>query len=80
MSRRRVTDTEQPPEEDRRYVTALARGLDVLRCFRPGQPTMTLSEIAAVTGLPDFQDRIQTQTENEGYVTIPGRDAPTKSS
>lgn len=33
------------------FVEALARGLDVLRAFRPGRPTMTLSEVAAQTGL-----------------------------
>ncbi|MGV9707410.1 helix-turn-helix domain-containing protein, partial [Streptomyces sp. NPDC003483] len=29
----------------------LARGLDVLRCFRPGSDAMSLSEIAGATGL-----------------------------
>lgn len=52
MSRRRVTDTEQPPEEDRRYVTALARGLDVLRCFTPQDRWLSHQEIARRTGLP----------------------------
>lgn len=33
------------------FIEALARGLDVLRCFRPGRATMTLSEIATATGL-----------------------------
>ena len=29
------------------FIEALARGLDVLRCFKVGRPVMTLSEIAA---------------------------------
>lgn len=37
---------------DRKFITALARGLDVLRCFRPHETTLTNQEIAARTGLP----------------------------
>jgi DNA-binding IclR family transcriptional regulator len=37
---------------DRNFVTALARGLEVLRCFRPDKTTLTNQEIAAQTGLP----------------------------
>ena len=33
------------------FVEALARGLDVIAAFRPGRPTMSLSEVAAETGL-----------------------------
>jgi DNA-binding IclR family transcriptional regulator len=39
-------------ESDRRFVTALARGLDVLRCFRPHETTLTNNEISQRTGLP----------------------------
>ena len=39
-------------EDDRTFVTALARGLDVLRCFRPEETALTNQEIAARTGLP----------------------------
>lgn len=38
--------------DDRSFVTALARGLDVLRCFRPNETTLTNQDIAARTGLP----------------------------
>lgn len=38
--------------EDRNFVTALARGLDVLRCFKLGEPELTNTQIAARTGLP----------------------------
>jgi IclR family pca regulon transcriptional regulator len=34
------------------FIEALARGLDVLKAFRVGRPTMTLSEVAAEAGLP----------------------------
>jgi len=33
------------------FVEALARGLDVLACFDAGRPEMSLSEVAAATGL-----------------------------
>ncbi|WP_102223207.1 IclR family transcriptional regulator [Acidimangrovimonas sediminis] len=38
--------------EDRAFVTALARGLEVLRCFRPNETTLTNQDIAQRTGLP----------------------------
>jgi len=38
--------------EDRNFVTALARGLEVLRCFRPSETELTNQEIASRTGLP----------------------------
>ena len=33
------------------FIEALARGLDVIRAFGPNRPSMTLSEVAATTGL-----------------------------
>ena len=45
-------DFDLGPGEDRNFVTALARGLDVLRCFRPDETTLSNHEIAARTGLP----------------------------
>src|SRR5258708_10957007 len=33
------------------FIEALARGLDVIRAFGPNRPIMTLSEVAAATGL-----------------------------
>lgn len=38
--------------KDRRFVTALARGLDVLRCFEQGDISLGNLEIAQRTGLP----------------------------
>lgn len=51
------------------FIEALARGLDVLRSFRPGRPSMPLSEIAALTGLarPTVR-RILITLEELGYV------------
>ncbi|MFT7594188.1 MAG: DNA-binding IclR family transcriptional regulator [Paracoccaceae bacterium] len=45
---------EAAPKEakDRNFVTALARGLDVLRCFRPGEMELTNTDISARTSLP----------------------------
>ncbi|WP_240670476.1 IclR family transcriptional regulator domain-containing protein [Actinoplanes solisilvae] len=56
------------------FIEALARGLDVLRSFRPGTPAMTLSEIAAQTGLarPTVR-RILITLEALGYVRADGR-------
>ncbi|MEV4298171.1 IclR family transcriptional regulator domain-containing protein [Microbispora rosea] len=33
------------------FIEALARGLDVIRSFQPGRPVMSLTEVAAATGL-----------------------------
>jgi IclR family transcriptional regulator, pca regulon regulatory protein len=51
------------------FIEALARGLDVLRCFRPGTASMTLSEVAAATGLArPTARRILITLEQLGYV------------
>ncbi|GGA28072.1 IclR family transcriptional regulator [Neptunicoccus cionae] len=39
-------------DKDRNFITALARGLDVLRCFRPNESVLTNTDIAKRTGLP----------------------------
>ncbi len=56
------------------FIEALARGLDVLRSFRPGTPAMTLSEIAGRTGLarPTVR-RILITLESLGYVRVAAR-------
>ena len=38
--------------KDRNFVTALARGLGILRCFRRGDLTLTNSDFSERTGLP----------------------------
>lgn len=44
--------TDDVMEKDRQFVTALARGLEVLRCFKPGEQFLGNQEIARRTGLP----------------------------
>jgi IclR family pca regulon transcriptional regulator len=39
------------PDTGPDFIEALARGLDVIRAFRPLRPVMTLSEVASATGL-----------------------------
>ena len=39
------------PETGPDFIEALARGLEVIRCFEPGKPTMSLSDVATATGL-----------------------------
>jgi len=39
-------------DKDRNFITALARGLDVLRCFRPGEVELTNTDFSERTGLP----------------------------
>jgi IclR family transcriptional regulator, pca regulon regulatory protein len=65
--------TETTPE-DRDFVTALARGLDVLNAFGHDTPEMTLSEIAQRTGLSAATVRRSLITfEQLGYVRRQGR-------
>lgn len=49
MRRKTIDDLEG---KDRQFVTALARGLEVLRCFTPETPELGTSEIARLTGMP----------------------------
>jgi IclR family transcriptional regulator, pca regulon regulatory protein len=51
------------------FIEALARGLDVIRAFRPRQPIMSLAAVAAATGLarPTARRILLTLTEL-GYV------------
>lgn len=51
------------------FIEALARGLDVIRAFEPNRPMMTLSEVAAATGLARPTARRMLLTLEElGYV------------
>ncbi|MCQ4158832.1 IclR family transcriptional regulator [Roseomonas sp. GC11] len=56
MPRRRATPESyapgSAPQQDRHFVTALARGLEVLGCFRRGEALLGNQDIAARTGLP----------------------------
>lgn len=45
-------DAESGAKDDRHFVTALARGLEVLSAFKPGETLLANHEIAARCGLP----------------------------
>lgn len=45
-----LTDLDE--DKDRNFITALARGLDVLRSFRDGEVSLTNADFAERTGLP----------------------------
>jgi IclR family pca regulon transcriptional regulator len=51
------------------FIEALARGLEVIAAFRPGRPTMTLTEVATATGLArPTARRILLTLQELGYV------------
>lgn len=56
------------------FIEAIARGFDVIKAFEPQRPTMTLSEVAAATGLArPTARRILLTLESLGYVrSVPG--------
>lgn len=47
-----MTEMETSGDRGRQFVTALARGLEVLRAYRPGEIALGNQEIAQRTGLP----------------------------
>ena len=51
-SKRATVASKGAAEKDRQFVTALARGLDVLRAFHPGERHLANRDIAARTKLP----------------------------
>lgn len=55
MTKHTPFDTEldqQDLEQDRQFVTALARGLELLRCFGPGERLLGNQELVVRSGLP----------------------------
>ena len=53
------------------FIEAIARGLDVIRVFRPGQPVMSLAAVAAASDLPrPTARRILLTLEQLGYVRL----------
>lgn len=70
-----LDDTDiQSADKDRRIVTALARGLDILRCFKATDPALSNQEIAARTNLPKPTVSRLTHTLLElGYLTYSRR-------
>ncbi|MFD1541158.1 IclR family transcriptional regulator domain-containing protein [Nonomuraea guangzhouensis] len=62
------------------FIEALARGLDVIRVFRPGRPVMSLTEVAAAAGLArptarrillTLQELGYARTEQGGFALTP---------
>lgn len=65
------TPSEPPPSE---FISALARGLEVIEAFSAESPEMTLSEVAAKTGIsPATARRCLLTLEHLGYVRKSGR-------
>lgn len=60
--------------KDRQFVTALARGVEVLRCFTPARPELGTTEIAALTGLAQSTVWRLCHTLQGLGVLVPGRD------
>lgn len=61
----------QHKEQDRHFVTALARGLEVLACFRSGNKVLSNQEIAKRCGLPrSTVSRLTATLTRLGYLTI----------
>jgi IclR family transcriptional regulator, pca regulon regulatory protein len=59
------------------FIEAIARGLDVIRAFRPGQPVMSLAGVAAASSLPrPTARRILLTLEQLGYVRQAGGQQP----
>jgi IclR family pca regulon transcriptional regulator len=55
------------------FIEAIARGLDVIRAFGPGQPVMSLANVAAASDLPrPTARRILLTLEQLGYVRQAG--------
>ena len=51
------------------FIEAIARGLDVIRAFHPGQPVMSLTAVATAAGLArPTARRILLTLEQLGYV------------
>lgn len=56
------------------FVTALARGLDVLQVFSRERPELTLSEVASIAGLtPATARRFLHTLHSLGYIAVNGR-------
>lgn len=65
---------DEEEDRDRQFVTALARGVEVLRCFSPARPELGTTEIASLTGLPQSTVWRLCHTLQRLGVLIQGRD------
>jgi DNA-binding IclR family transcriptional regulator len=68
-----LATTPRQPGKDRQHVTALARGLQILRCFSHDRPELSLQEIVRMTGLPQPTVwRLCHTLTNEGFMVCAG--------
>lgn len=65
---------EQGEANDRQFVTALARGIEVLRCFSRDRAELGTTEIASLTGLPQSTVWRLCHTLQRLGVLVPGQD------
>lgn len=73
MAATRPSHASSDSEKDRQYVTALARGLQILRCFSHERPELSLQEIVRMTGLPQPTVwRLCHTLNKEGFVVCAG--------
>ncbi|MDE1714428.1 helix-turn-helix domain-containing protein, partial (plasmid) [Chromobacterium amazonense] len=64
-------------QADRPFVTALARGLEVLAAFRPGEGALSNQELARRTGLPKSTvSRLSYTLTRLGYLQPEGDGGP----
>lgn len=65
----------QKAAKDRQFISALAKGLEVLQCFTPGRSELSASEIARTTGMPQptVWRICHTLIETGFLVVVPGR-------
>ncbi len=69
-----TVDAPTPAEDDPSFVTALARGLAVIRAFDSEREVMTMADVARATGLPRASVRRALYTlQTLGYVASDGR-------
>lgn len=68
--------TEESAEPDRQFVTALARGLDILRCFSAERRMLGTTELAHLTGLaqPTVWRLCHTLQKTGFLAAVPGKD------
>jgi DNA-binding IclR family transcriptional regulator len=66
----------RPKRDDRQFVNALGRGLEVLQCFTPATPELGTSEIARLTGLPQptVWRLCHTMMELGFLIAVPGQE------
>lgn len=64
---------EEEHKKDRQYVTALARGLQILRCFSHDKPVLTPQDLIRMTGLPQPTVwRLCHTLAKEGFIVCAG--------